>query len=60
MKKEWKKPQLVVVVRGSAEERVLGACKSFITDEGAATFDDSCLGSFSEACEAACASIGQS
>ena len=27
MKKEWKKPQLIVVVRGSAEENVLNACK---------------------------------
>ena len=28
MKKEWKKPLLTVVVRGSAEENVLGACKT--------------------------------
>ena len=27
MKKEWKKPQLVVVIRGSAEENVLDSCK---------------------------------
>jgi hypothetical protein len=27
MKKEWKKPQLVVLVRGSAEENVLDSCK---------------------------------
>jgi hypothetical protein len=27
MKKEWKTPQLVVVVRGSAEEKVLMGCK---------------------------------
>ena len=28
MKKEWKKPQLVVVVRGSAEENMLRGCKT--------------------------------
>jgi hypothetical protein len=27
MKKDWKKSQLIVVVRGSAEENVLNACK---------------------------------
>jgi hypothetical protein len=27
MMKEWKKPQLVIVIRGSAEENVLNACK---------------------------------
>lgn len=28
MKKAWKKPQLVVVVRGSVEENVLNKCKT--------------------------------
>jgi hypothetical protein len=27
MKKAWKRPQLVVLVRGNREERVLAACK---------------------------------
>lgn len=27
MKKEWKKPQLIVMVRSNPEEAVLGACK---------------------------------
>lgn len=27
MKREWTKPQLVVVIRGSAEENVLTVCK---------------------------------
>jgi hypothetical protein len=27
MKKEWKKPQMVVVFRGSTEENVFSACK---------------------------------
>ena len=34
MKKEWKKPLLTVVVRGSAEENVLGACKIGVGDFG--------------------------
>ena len=28
MKKEWKKPKLVVLVRGRAEENVLSTCKT--------------------------------
>ena len=27
MKREWKKPQLIVVIRGSPEENVLTGCK---------------------------------
>jgi hypothetical protein len=27
MKKEWKKPQMIVVMRGSREENVLTVCK---------------------------------
>jgi hypothetical protein len=45
MKKEWKKPQLVVVMRGYAEENVLIGCKlpSGIA-ESPQIFDMSCLG----------------
>ncbi len=43
MKKEWKKPQLVVVVRGSDEERVLSGCKSFLAGGPLAT-DLNCIG----------------
>lgn len=28
MKKEWKKPEISILVRGSAEENVLTVCKS--------------------------------
>lgn len=41
MKKEWKKPQLVIVIRGSAEENVLNACKIASTP-GPFASDDNC------------------
>lgn len=34
MRKEWEKPQLVVLTRGKPEEAVLGACKVAIPSPG--------------------------
>ena len=60
MKKEWKKPQMVVVVRGSAEENVLIGCK---LPSGMAalpmTYDMTCLGSI-QACISPCDTIAGS
>ena len=57
MKKEWKKPQLVVVVRGRAEENVLIACK--VTDHsGAYDYDSECGGDINGRCNACEAMVG--
>ncbi len=34
MSKRWQKPELVVLVRGKAEESVLAACKSLGSEPG--------------------------
>lgn len=39
MKKEWTKPEVVVLVRGSVEENVLNACKS--SPQSPACFNES-------------------
>lgn len=31
MKKQWKKPKLIVLVRGKAEENVLNGCKTGVS-----------------------------
>lgn len=40
-KKEWKTPELIVLVRSNPEEAVLAACKSG-TDKGAGTKNKGC------------------
>jgi hypothetical protein len=42
MKKEWDKPQLIVLVRGCAEERVLSNCKGNGSTSSIAGFHTSC------------------
>ncbi len=42
MKKTWTRPELVVLVRGSEEERVLGSCKSFEQVSGPSYHEDAC------------------
>ena len=36
MKKQWQKPQLVVLLRSKPEEAVLTACKSWLASQGPA------------------------
>ncbi len=46
MKKKWNKPELVVLVRGRAEESVLAACKSIGAgpgDDGPAALVSLCM-----------------
>ncbi|MBN1996265.1 hypothetical protein JW935_01850 [candidate division KSB1 bacterium] len=46
MKRKWDKPELVVLVRGKAEESVLAACKSLGAgpgDNGPATLVSLCM-----------------
>jgi len=38
MKKLWKKPKLIVLVRGKPEEAVLGACKNLDERSGPSDF----------------------
>lgn len=42
MKKTWTRPELVVLVRGSDEERVLGGCKTDVSYGGPAEKDNPC------------------
>jgi hypothetical protein len=50
MKKEWNKPQLVVVTRGSREENVLSVCKGN-NSTGPDGFDISCMLGLEIGCE---------
>jgi hypothetical protein len=49
MKKEWKKPQIIVVTRGSSEENVLDGCKGN-NSTGPDLFDTSCNLGFESGC----------
>ncbi len=60
MKKEWKKPRLVVVQRGSVEESVLIVCKRSDSGTSANVYHSSCVGNVEEGCFNACAMIGES
>lgn len=51
MGKTWMKPELVVLVRGSAEERVLGACKAYFASSGSQSTDDGCFIGCYEGCD---------
>jgi hypothetical protein len=42
MKKTWKRPELVVLVRGSDEERILAGCKNYYKDIGLNSVLDGC------------------
>ena len=42
-KKQWTKPQLLVLVRSNPEEAVLSACKSWNVSVGAMSHDSKCL-----------------
>lgn len=57
MKKEWKKPQLIVVVRGQSQENVLTACK-VTGNSGAYTDDSACIGDSNGRCNACEALVG--
>ena len=50
MKKEWNKPQLVVVTRGSREENVLSVCKGN-NSTGPDRFDTLCMLGLELGCE---------
>ena len=51
-KKQWSKPQLIVLGRGKPEENVLGPCKN-LTTSGPTTVVGGC---YSEFCVTDCAS----
>jgi hypothetical protein len=42
MRKTWMKPKLVVLVRGTADERVLEGCKSEYPDNGPESIQADC------------------
>lgn len=42
MKKPWKKPKLIVLVRGKSEERVLTVCKTTSSAATSSTDYDGC------------------
>jgi hypothetical protein len=44
MRNEWKKPQLVIVTRGSSEENVLTSCKGANTSGSPSPTHGSCQG----------------
>jgi hypothetical protein len=50
MKKEWNKPQLIVVTRGSGEENVLAACKGN-NSSGPDSYNISCMLGLEIGCE---------
>jgi len=41
-KKKWKKPELIVLVRGKSSEAVLTACKGDIDSDGPSGFYEFC------------------
>jgi hypothetical protein len=54
MKKEWTKPQLIVVARGLAQENVLIGCR-VAGNSGASATDGGCLAQDSDGLCTACA-----
>jgi hypothetical protein len=50
MKKEWNKPKLIVVMRGSREENVLAVCKSD-NSSGPDSYNISCMLGLETGCE---------
>jgi hypothetical protein len=60
MKNEWEKPKMIVVVRGSAEEKVLMACKLPVGMAAMPqTYDMTCVGSI-QSCLEQCDTIAGS
>lgn len=57
MKAEWKKPQLIVVVRGLAEEKVLDSCKNE-SPSGPGSVNNWCV--IIQDCESDCSALSQS
>ncbi len=57
-RKNWTKPELIVLVRNNPEERVLSACKGTDID-GALNNFDNCMGPLPAPCDI-CSVIGDS
>ena len=49
-KKEWTKPELIVLVRSKPEEAVLAACKNASAGSNAANSDTRCRKNFGNIC----------
>lgn len=49
MKKQWQKPELIVLVRSKPEEAILTVCKGNMVPNPAAVWDD-CQRDVSESC----------
>lgn len=51
--KKWEKPQLIILVRGKPEERILSWCKGFQLLGGATEAFEGCIqnGGYCENCE---------
>jgi hypothetical protein len=58
-KKQWQKPELIVLVRNKPEEQVLNACKTAGTNTGWLNHNDSCY-SDSTPCATNCSDTTES
>jgi hypothetical protein len=49
-KKNWVKPELMVLVRCEAEEAVLTACKYIVPSVGPMSWDNHCIRNYGDPC----------